>query len=79
MEDHRRALKTGTVLEAGSRDEHMKFVIEGELGRGGSCIVYEASRTTDKGVKSLYRIKELYPYKLDILRDKDGSLIPSFK
>ena len=77
MEDHRRALKTGTVLEAGSRDEHMKFVIEGELGRGGSCIVYEASRTTDKGVKSLYRIKELYPYKLDILRDKDGSLIPS--
>ncbi len=79
MEDHRIALKAGTVLEAGDSSEHMKFVIEGELGRGGSCIVYEASRTTDTGVKSLYRIKELYPYKLDILRDNDGSLLPSLK
>lgn len=79
MEDHRRALKAGTVLEFDGRKGHMKFVIEGELGRGGSCIVYEASRITDTGVKSLYRIKELYPYKLDILRDNDGSLIPSLK
>lgn len=80
MEDHRRALKAGTVLEFGSKsDEYLKFVIEGEVGRGGSCIVYEASRASDTGVKSLYRIKELYPYKLDILRDNDGSLIPSLK
>ena len=59
--------------------EQIHCVIEKEIGRGGSGIVYEASRITKTGDATLYRAKEFYPYKLDIKRGDDNTLIVSSK
>ena len=78
--DHRIALKPNTLLcLCSSRGEEIHCVIESEIGRGGSCIVYEAARITETGDKTLYRIKEFYPYKLSISRNESSRLIPSAK
>ncbi|MGI6545607.1 MAG: protein kinase domain-containing protein [Fastidiosipilaceae bacterium] len=62
-------------------DEYTKYLIlpENEISRGGSCIVYEAARIADTDDKTLYRVKEFYPYKLDISRDENNYLTPSAK
>ena len=39
--------------------------------------MYEAARITDTGDKTLYRVKEFYPYKLNISRDENNGLTPS--
>lgn len=76
--DHRIALKSNTPLRlCNDRGEAIHCVIESEIGRGGSCIVYEAARITDTGDKTLYRVKEFYPYKLNIARDENNGLTPS--
>lgn len=76
--DHRVALKPNTPLRLrGGSGEALDCVIRRELGRGGTCIVYEAARRADTGDETLYRIKEFYPYALDIRRDEGGVLIPS--
>lgn len=76
--DHRIALKSNTPLRlCNDRGETIHCVIESEIGRGGSCIVYEAARITDTGDKTLYRVKEFYPYKLNISRDENNGLTPS--
>ena len=76
--DHRIALKSNTPLRlCNDRGEAIHCVIESEIGRGGSCIVYEAVRITDTGDKTLYRVKEFYPYKLNISRDENNGLTPS--
>lgn len=76
--DHRIALKSNTPLRlCNDRGEAIHCVIESEIGRGGSCIVYEAARITDTGDKTLYRVKEFYPYKLNISRDENNGLTPS--
>lgn len=76
--DHRIALKSNTPLRlCNDRGEAINCVIESEIGRGGSCIVYEAARITDTGDKTLYRVKEFYPYKLNISRDENNGLTPS--
>lgn len=76
--DHRIALKSNTPLHlCNDRGEAIHCVIESEIGRGGSCIVYEAARITDTGDKTLYRVKEFYPYKLNISRDENNGLTPS--
>lgn len=76
--DHRIALKPNTSFRLyNNRGEAIHCVIESEIGRGGSCIVYEAARVTDTGDKTLYRVKEFYPYKLNISRDENNTLIPS--
>lgn len=78
--DHRMALKPNTPLRLCNKNgEVFHFVIENEIGRGASCIVYEAARMTDTGNKTQYRIKEFYPYKLDISRDESNVLTPSSK
>lgn len=78
--DHRIALKSNTPLRlCNDRGEAIHCVIENEIGRGGSCIVYEAVRITDTGDKTLYRVKEFYPYKLNISRDENNTLTPSAK
>lgn len=78
--DHRIALKSNTQLRlCNDRGEAIHCVIENEIGRGGSCIVYEAVRVTDTRDKTLYRVKEFYPYKLNISRDENNVLIPSIK
>ena len=76
--DHRIALKSNTPLRlCNDKGEVINCVIESEIGRGGSCIVYEAARITDTGDKTLYRVKEFYPYKLNISRNENNNLIPS--
>lgn len=78
--DHRIALKPNTPLFLrNDRGEAIHCIVEREIGRGGSCIVYEAARITDTGDKTLYRIKEFYPYKLNIARNENDLLIPSAK
>lgn len=78
--DHRIALKQNTPLHlCNDKGEAIHCVIENEIGRGGSCIVYEAARVTDTGDKTLYRVKEFYPYKLNISRDEKNVLTPSSK
>lgn len=78
--DHRIALKPNTPLRlCNDRGEAIHCVIEKEIGRGGSCIVYEVARITDTGDKTLYRLKEFYPYKLNISRDENNGLTPSIK
>ena len=73
--DHRIALKPKTPLcLCNDKGEQIHCVIEKEIGRGGSCIVYEASRVTETGDVSLYRVKEFYPYKPDIKRGDDNTL-----
>ena len=76
--DHRIALKQNTTLcLRNDRGEAIHCVIESEIGRGGSCIVYEASRVTNTGDKTLYRVKEFYPYRLNISRNGNNCLTPS--
>lgn len=78
--DHRIALKKNTPLRLfNDKGEAIHCVIEKEIGRGGSCIVYEASRETETGDKTFYRVKEFYPYKLSISRDENNHLIPAAK
>lgn len=78
--DHRIALKPKTPLcLCNDKGEQIHCVIEKEIGRGGSCIVYEASRVTETGDVSLYRVKEFYPYKPDIKRGDDNTLTASSK
>lgn len=75
--DHRIALPSNTPLclynESG---EAIHCVIKKEIGRGDSCIVYEAARETDTGDETLYRVKEFYPYKLHISRDENARDYP---
>lgn len=76
--DHRIALRPNTQLHfCKDNGEVIHCVIEKEIGRGGSCIVYEASRETDTGDKILHRVKECYPYKLNITRKADNTLMAS--
>lgn len=78
--DHRIALKKNTLLRlVNDKGEAIHCVIEKEIGRGGSCIVYEASRETETKDKTFYRVKEFYPYKLSISRDENGKLVPAAK
>ena len=48
------------------------YEITGEIGRGGSCIVYDACYQTNTGDRKSVRIKELYPVGMRITRGIDG-------
>ena len=73
--DGRCALKNGTKLALrNSEGGLVSYVIQKEIGRGGSCIVYDASHTDNLGNLKLVRIKECYPYALKLTRREDGSL-----
>lgn len=78
--DHRIALKKNTLLRlVNDKNEAIHCVIEKEIGRGGSCIVYEVSRETETKDKTFYRVKEFYPYKLNISRNENDKLVPAAK
>lgn len=73
--DGRSALAKGTKLtfhnnEGGS----ISYAIQREIGRGGSCLVYDASYTDNLGNPKLVRIKECYPYGMHLTRLADGAL-----
>lgn len=68
--DDRQALIAGSRLSYNGTE----YVIGEELGRGGSCIVYSANRTSANCIPQTVRIKECYPAYLGIIRCADGSL-----
>lgn len=72
----REPLKQNTELcvtnyEGGS----LRFVVGRVVGFGGSCIVYDGSYRDNAGAAHTVRIKECYPYNLDIARSKTGALV----
>ncbi len=75
MNDKRTALSGGERLiftnRAGGKTA---YTIKRELARGGSSIVYDAVYTNNSGADKKVRIKECYPYRLNIIREKNGCL-----
>ena len=65
--DERIALLKNTVIG-------QKYYIVSEIGRGGSCIVYEAEYIDHIDLKHRVRIKEFYPYQVKLKREEDGKL-----
>ena len=72
--DGRQALAQGAALKLETATGCTIYTINREIGRGGSCIVYDASYADNLGNFKLVRIKECYPHALRILRDKSGAL-----
>ena len=73
--DGREALNPGTILRfANHEGGAVSYVIRKEIGRGGSCIVYDASYTDNLGNDKLVRIKECHPHALHLTRQPDGAL-----
>lgn len=70
MNDIRKKLPFGTKLE----DEHMKIILREEVGRGASCIVYDAAQIDKIEVSHNVRVKECYPVRLFLERDDLGNL-----
>ncbi len=71
MIDDRKALAKGAVVASG---EHTQYTVVEEVGRGASCIVYSAAYEDTAGHRHLVRLKECYPYHLNIGRKPDGGL-----
>ena len=75
--DGRTALAPGTQLAFRNREGGaVSYVVRREIGRGGSCIVYDASYIDNLGNQKLVRVKECYPHALSIVRDEGGALRP---
>lgn len=73
--DSRIALAANTQLHFQNKEGGaVRYTIINEIGRGGSCIVYDATYETNTGDLKYVRIKECYPFKLRIERTNDGSL-----
>ena len=65
--DARVSLSCGEVLSLKGAEKD--YIIKNELGRGGSCIVYDAFYINNSGARKSVRIKECYPFKLELIRD----------
>ena len=70
MPDTRTPLKEGTILQLDKN-----YVIQEEIGRGASCLVYDAYYT-DSG-KHRVRIKECFPYHIKATRNPASHIIPA--
>ena len=75
--DGRQALAPGTKLTLHTKTGYALYTIKGEIGRGGSSIVYDASYTDNLGNYKMVRIKECYPQALRLTRDESGAIHPS--
>ncbi len=74
--DTRKALINGTILKFYNHSNGLTvYTVNKEIARGGSCIVYDASYTNNAGSSKTVRIKECYPFKLNISRDQSDFLI----
>lgn len=69
--DGRKALTPGTVLKLHTRTGYTEYFVRREIGRGGSCIVYDASTTDNLENEKLVRIKECYPHAMRLIREDD--------
>ena len=65
--DERIALLKNTIIGQNYR-------IVSEIGRGGSCIVYEAEYKDNFNLVHRVRIKEFYPYQVNLERNDSGFL-----
>lgn len=74
--DGRIALAPGVVLRLSRDTGYTFYTINREVGRGGSCIAYDASYTDNLGNNKLVRIKECYPYAMRMIRNESGALQP---
>ena len=74
--DTRIALKAGASLTLMAKGSAVRYTIQNEIGRGGSCIVYHATYQNNAGNTKTVRIKECYPYRLSIVREGCGALLP---
>lgn len=73
--DSRIALAANTQLHFQNKEGGaVRYTIIKEIGRGGSCIVYDASYETNTRDIKYVRIKECYPFRLRIERESDGTL-----
>ena len=73
--DSRIALANGAMLRfTNAEGGAVAYTIAKEIGRGGSCIVYDATYETNTGDIKHVRIKECYPCKLRIKRTVQGYL-----
>ncbi len=72
MIDDRIGLSNGSILNI---SEVQKIIILEEIGRGGSCIVYNGKYTDNIGTEHFIRIKECYPFDINITRDCSNNLI----
>lgn len=73
--DRRTALQNNHSLEfIGKNGGKFVYTIEREIGRGNTCIAYEAAYETNTGDRKLVRIKECYPFGLGITRLDSGEL-----
>lgn len=73
--DFRTALPNGYELCVQDQNGGvLRYIIQKEIGRGGSCIVYDAIHQMNTGTDKHVRIKECYPFKLKIDRNSDQSL-----
>lgn len=70
--DSRAALKAGNTLRF---NDGWEYTITDELARGGSSIVYNAYYIDNLGTKKTVRIKECYPFRCNLRRLSDGSLL----
>lgn len=72
--DGRQALAPGAKLKLNTRTGYVLYTVNKEVGRGGSCIVYDASYADNLGNYKLVRIKECYPHALRITRNDNGEI-----
>lgn len=72
--DGRQALTPGAKLKLNTHTGYVLYTVNKEVGRGGSCIVYDASYTDNLGNYKLVRIKECYPHALRITRNNDDEV-----
>lgn len=70
MRDGRIALKKGTKIMLDK-----EYTIKREIGRGASCIVYEATYKDAKDLAHIVRIKEFFPFDVLIERENDKLVV----
>ena len=61
----REILPIGTIVPINGKD----YRIEGLIGEGASCVVYDASAENEFGVIRKYRLKECYPHNVTCHRE----------
>lgn len=71
MLDNRKPIINGYKLIF---DKYNKYTITGEIGRGAGCIVYNAFYEDKDYNRHTVRIKECYPYNIEITRNCNGKL-----
>lgn len=75
--DSRKRLPNGKLILKNADDQDIVYYIDGEIGRGGSSVVYSATYMMNTNIPKKVRIKECYPFKLTLTRLDDGTLVPN--